>query len=1395
MSSSIKEENKIVRFGRGEPAHLRAFPSSAFGACLIFLFLTLLFIPPVFAQQTWANSGLIQYITGSKLSPPLMAALICVLAMAIILMAAVALGSEELKQFVRAELGQAIVTVLIVICIVALVSGLDIALESVAGGITSPCVGVSVPASLNSGLTTNKYAYCYVDNLYGLSKQAARDSLRQGVDYASQAYLSTGVMTTRWFLLYIGFSIRPNADKRLDSEVKSQEFYLHETYMISLLGQRYVLQTAAPAVGSAALFLGVLLRALFYTRRLGGLLMAAGLALLLVWPATYLLAWVTLNVAVFGPQAISTPPDSTCPASCLIQPPYGYKTSNAGGASMGQDTLDANQIEAIASAASLSSRDVEGMLKQGVQPCYPAPGTPPIGTAPPEKTGSINYADSDKCPSSCRFYPTPADCDAAACASLPRACKTIRAISLSDPADVCTGGIGFSGPNSGWQCTEAQCPAFCKQLLPQVKEENGKVVASKDADLCGKDSDCQACTLFLRRYNYGGDASAITAVAKGNPSCEACMGKYKDLNPSAGGPLPDCMTGVPTLLSGTCDASGACGTHMGIGQWLTAGQPAGVCPVDCRINFKSGQDAYKDPLYVQYCEGNADIVSACRACPVQCKVNSSALGAGGDSSRSGIAGLSGPITCAEAPKFINSMIDPAETAMCRLCPMSCRFSNLEQDANTEPFLSLAHYPLACNYYPDAAPVCDGLSICTVKLTYSKPSNPADCPANWFKLSGSSYSSNCPTLPDPPTCAPTTQAYQLASEISDSKCPPFIVQSPQFVNGPISLVCEPPPGQPGTPGYMLASVQPNTDASAECASPTAQKYCEPGYCPDSCKADRQTDGPFYCSLSDVTDKNALILDNSERCPACATLGSGNSLGPQCEVMLLYEPEQKVLLPQGCDASKCAIGSVDENGVISEPLPGIDPTVNPQPACNGFCFPRLPIPTFSECAAYVADRSDGTTGPNNLPQFSRSFAGGASCPLRCRYDYQNKRPTSGMAVCGDGFEPKACGNCEYALDDGEKAICENDQHYNDCSVQKKPEGHWWFKTLDDIVPYNENCPPSGNCEQYEQSMISQGYTETNGPIYACTALHKYPQLDSLLGGNYRECGDVGIGGANPALNLCQPPESPYSSSKPLPAACSAKYDATTVACQPLISSPEPPAPDHCLNCPLFCRSIVNGGTICSPREGRGNGGWDRGGSEPICGDGASETCDMRISNAPANTPSFLPGFCGVDSSAFNIPPCQLPNEGYGALCPARCRVLLGEDTSLLPAECQTPEIADACNVSTNLPIYCRAAPPTRLCQGCIDCQTDCIALPLVRQNCQELCLPSDIAMTGRTDLSPNSLISAMGGAAGNTDWRNLGNEAIAVFILPIFCILITLSFIRALSPFLGGDIELPGILKLI
>ncbi|PIT84266.1 hypothetical protein COU37_04360 [Candidatus Micrarchaeota archaeon CG10_big_fil_rev_8_21_14_0_10_45_29] len=187
-----------------------------------------------------------------------------------------------------------------------------------------------------------------------------------------------------------------------------------------------------------------------------------------------------------------------------------------------------------------------------------------------------------------------------------------------------------------------------------------------------------------------------------------------------------------------------------------------------------------------------------------------------------------------------------------------------------------------------------------------------------------------------------------------------------------------------------------------------------------------------------------------------------------------------------------------------------------------------------------------------------------------------------------------------------------------------------------------------------------------------------------------------------------------------------------------------------------------------------------------------CDLRT-----NTEGKADyGYCGVNIEEFSLEKtndgnCQLPSTGYGIGCPARCRVIIEKgDLSALPTECNTGDIGDAC---ADLISYCKAEPPSRLCQGCLSCQKDCLSLPYVRQNCDELCVPAS-NLQGRSALSPQDLVSSWNGAVGNTAWRNIAALAIAAFVLPIFCILITLSFIKSLSPLLGGDIEIPGLSKL-
>ncbi|MDE1798737.1 MAG: hypothetical protein KGH63_05025, partial [Candidatus Micrarchaeota archaeon] len=271
-----------------------------------------------FAQnwfQNWQYAGLA-------------AVFVMVALIALAYMAGQMLQIEDLKHFARSELVQAGASVLLLLLILVLLGIADRTMAAMTSPgpsqIFSPCQTGLIPACPTSGAAPaspiscapalNQYAYCYVNNLKTIASAQGDAIIRDSVQYAAEAYRSVGFSTDQWFLLYVSATYRPDAYLRLDSEVKGQEFTLLSAFLISLQGQLYFLQYIVPVLGPALLLLGVVLRCLAFTRRLGGLLIAAGLGLMIVLPATYLLAWFTLQVAVVGPQqAAGAAPSTTCP--------------------------------------------------------------------------------------------------------------------------------------------------------------------------------------------------------------------------------------------------------------------------------------------------------------------------------------------------------------------------------------------------------------------------------------------------------------------------------------------------------------------------------------------------------------------------------------------------------------------------------------------------------------------------------------------------------------------------------------------------------------------------------------------------------------------------------------------------------------------------------------------------------------------------------------------------------------------------------------------------------------------------------------------------------------------------------------------------------------------------
>ncbi len=1553
-------------------------PSGLFGGLarppvLFFLLagvVLLSFLSPASAQLTYSEQKLttlpgtspfastwFKDANGFLLRLPIIMAALALAIVALAYMAGMFLQSEELKQFSKEELIQAGMSLLMIGILLGTVVFLDQMLENTSNSIVPPC-----PPGYSYGSSTPRmvqYAGCYIDSLYTMSATQARGTLIEAVDAGESAYRYVGYQSDDQSLAYSGANYRPNAYRRLDLEVKGQELNQLSTILFSLGAQRIFLMQIIPALAPVLILLGFVLRILFFTRKLGGLLIAVGFGLFMVFPATYLLSWVTLQVSVFGPQAIATgQTNPACPVECKVLPPLAYNLSaNPAGAYQSATMLDntafRSLLDQINVKESRANKPIIGLGDEAalqdksagpgspghlaaedfhLQTCFPqykdAPGKTAQAAQNEQMPNSpVKFTDSQNCPLECRFIPTPTDaqCNQTACDRLPLACRLVRGMGMLnyttyayDNAAYCEQGVSQNGQSVPAACPQSACPDICKSNVQEVKTASfpstlpsspsvAGVIPSANGGKCDvvSSSDntldpCHSCPAYCRQYysDVSGNPPVFKTPDCNNDACKACLSKT---DPSVSPPL-DCAKGVPIVAYSECDDSAVCGHSRPLKDiavldssgGITALKIPDVCPTECRVFFDDNAKAYRDPAYIKYCEGNPDdrsnpndpyniIAKACNRCPLACKTNASVDPLGAlqttpfSSSSGGGTTTQVSVSCSPPPQFLDPntaqactradqcQMKSSFTDNCARCPLDCRFSNpssVNDQTGDNLFKSSAHYPLTCFYLGASQTTVNGVTYPGARITYSSNAGDVNCPYD-NPSSPTVDPVGSFTLPyDPPACSPAAQIF-VRADSSDVRCPAFYAPSQKFFmldSGQGDFPTSPPAGQP----YIQALSLPNQDVSGECVGADIEKYCAGAdgsgnaYCPSSCKVDRATSGPFMCTV-DAANPYSPIPENQNRyCPACASdSGGSHSTGPQCQVLLSWAHDNtySVYEPAGCSPS-CAPGStVLADGEIANPV--MNPALASAGSCDGFCYPRLTIP--SACSAYA---------PNILPpaeKSNRSMDSGKACPLACRYDYKTSASTTAMpgtalSSCGYDASSRLGQNCDPRCRPGLVPAslyptCTGQSHA--CAfVPGAPAGVYWVRSPGNSRQYpsapgsaqpclanvvrntsgtyanGQVFNPSGACTQTQldsgdfknsednaQCLHSKDWyqldcsmpigtfssTQSNYRPYQCTPLHKYAGLDEMISAagvsDYYECGNLNDPNANdnPDYNFCGSFAAHGNGGTSalisgLPDVCKAQYNARAVACMPYASyvddmgtSTQPiPANGNCQQCPSFCR--VEGGSACTDT-------LLVGGLGPDC---AQSDCALSPT-LPDQSPPSPPGFCGVKASDFHLPTATPPGTcapyigGAGLGCPARCRIRMPDGS--LPAGCDGGDIGEACHTE-NLPPACQgAAGGASPCASCTQCEEDCTAKPYVRTDCASLCSPADI-LSGATAMTPKDLMSSYGGAeATMTSWQSIGSLYIPAVLLPIFGAIITIAFIRVLSPLLGGDVEIPGLFKLI
>jgi len=216
--------------------------------------------------------------------------------------------------------------------------------------------------------------------------------------------------------------------------------------------------------------------------------------------------------------------------------------------------------------------------------------------------------------------------------------------------------------------------------------------------------------------------------------------------------------------------------------------------------------------------------------------------------------------------------------------------------------------------------------------------------------------------------------------------------------------------------------------------------------------------------------------------------------------------------------------------------------------------------------------------------------------------------------------------------------------------------------------------------------------------------------------------------------------------------------------------------CKQCPEYCRIVGYGGD-CGIMGGAG-----------VLVDCGVQSCPdvCRVSNVTEIPVQEPPGVC----QAY-VP--DLPCQG----CPALCR--RNNDVPEPNYKPQGPCPQSVCGRGqadsvTYCSDECRLPDaPDRMCEGCFDCPYDCLYYPAVRTDCSELC--TDESLAGPVNVAPDDFIKKLPGATGAPDVMGLGALMVPSLVMPLFCIVITIAFVRSFSQILGGDIEIPGLGKII
>ncbi len=414
-------------------------------------------------------------------------------------MAGSAFEMPDLKAWAQTEVSQIIATAIICAAFVAVLAFVEFVVGYLVSESKVPGLGCAWGGCLN---TTASF---YFDGYSSAIKENALAALKESVENVRTISSRYNVYCSDLIFpipcLQAGLSLPEwgAGTAVLNSERAAAVFEYYQNLLSSIEAQKFFVTSVAPSIGPILLAFGIFGRSFFFTRRLGGLLIAVAIGIMVVLPLMYIFDWLAMQITLYGDAPFSGF-GADCPPECQREVPVAY-------VEVGGELVQFNDTEELSgfifdrlqeavecSPEQNMDRAIEIAinLSSGVTDRYVIDGKI-IVSCEHEAQQAAEPLGLEPCPTQCRHLPYPywsGDCanysKQVSCSALTKKCKLLRFVENVDTRQ------------------SESCPDECRIIPPLKNNCFGSLLCKGDGSSGSLGSCCLLSKPDCRVYYYDG---------------------------------------------------------------------------------------------------------------------------------------------------------------------------------------------------------------------------------------------------------------------------------------------------------------------------------------------------------------------------------------------------------------------------------------------------------------------------------------------------------------------------------------------------------------------------------------------------------------------------------------------------------------------------------------------------------------------------------------------------------------------------------------------------------------------------------------------------------------------------------------------------------------------------